>query len=105
VKQTPLGRTRFNRKRCTWKTQKVFRAEVIRRAEGYCQRCREPFPDYMLDAHHMIPRGRGGTDDPENGRALCNGPAGCHMLVEDHNVPDWRDWIKRRPNPVEEAIR
>jgi len=34
--------------------------------EGICQWCGKPIEDKTWHLHHIIPRSRGGTDDPEN---------------------------------------
>ncbi len=39
-----------------------------------------------VDAHHIIARGRGGTDDPENGAGLCRW---CHDYIT-HTVQGQR---------------
>lgn len=41
-----------------------------------CSKCRKAISDYKeLDLHHIIPRGMGGKDEPENLMALCRD---CH---------------------------
>ncbi len=73
-----------------------FRRAVLERADGRCERCGERCVPEALEAHHKLPRSRGGQDTLENGFALCGGPGGCHALVHDHLVPDWRDWLLTR---------
>lgn len=70
---------------------KTFRDTVIDRAGNRCERCgARPDGSRVLHAHHLCPRGRGGTDDPSNGAALC---WICHSKVHDHTAPDWRRWL------------
>jgi 5-methylcytosine-specific restriction endonuclease McrA len=42
-----------------------------------CAECRKFFPDFEVEADHIIPRSAGGSDDPEtNGQILCET---CHQ--------------------------
>ena len=68
----------------------VFRVLVLQRAGGVCERC-EAVDGRKLYAHHLLPRSRGGPDDPDNGAALCRR---CHSAVHDHTATDWKDWIR-----------
>ena len=45
------------------KAQQQFRAAVLVRCRGYCDRCQLWFGD-QLHAHHYRPKGLGGSDDP-----------------------------------------
>lgn len=69
---------------------RVFRAIVLQRAGGSCERCTVKH-GRRLHAHHRIPRSRGGSDHPDNGAALCRR---CHRAVHDHTAGDWREWIR-----------
>lgn len=69
------------------KELRAFRSAALERAGYACERCGET---QNLHAHHRIPRGRGGTNSPENGSCLCQT---CHGACHDHVVPDWREWI------------
>ena len=60
---------------------------------GICARCFNYGP---RDAHHILPRSRGGTHDAKNGVGLCRK---CHMAVHAH-APDWRNWIVTRKGAV-----
>ena len=66
---------------------------MLERARGRCERCTAPTPEKYLEAHHVLPRSRGGTDDLSNGAALCRS---CHQAVHAHRVDDWRDWLQTR---------
>ncbi|MFC1545195.1 HNH endonuclease [Gemmatimonadota bacterium] len=57
-------------------------AEVLHRANGYCESCGQPAPfsrasdgSPYLEVHHLITLSEGGEDTPENAQALC---PNCH---------------------------
>lgn len=57
-------------------------AEVLIRADGYCERCKQPAPFMRrsnntpyLEVHHNLPLANGGEDTVENAIALC---PNCH---------------------------
>lgn len=76
------------RKKRTQSAETAFRLTVLKRASHACERCGST---QNLHAHHRVPRSRGGTHEPDNGHCLCGG---CHALVHDHRIDDWRDWIE-----------
>lgn len=45
--------------------------------EGKCNGCEMLFPFRNMTIDHIIPRSRGGTDDPENLQLLC---AACNSM-------------------------
>ncbi len=50
---------------------KKVRAEITKR-DGYsCQICGRKLPADLLHPDHIIPRSKGGTDDPSNLQAAC----------------------------------
>ncbi|MBM66082.1 MAG: hypothetical protein CMH55_07605 [Myxococcales bacterium] len=51
-----------------------------------CERCGER---RRVDAHHRLPRSRGGEHTPENRSWLCRP---CHRGVHERR-DDWRDWL------------
>lgn len=65
---------------------KANRDLALRRAQGRCEmtgttgRCRE----VATEVHHLVPRSRGGNDDPDNTLALCHP---CHARI--HANPQW----------------
>lgn len=101
MKRSPLKRKTRLRKRGARAEREAealaeFRRAVLARARWVCERCSERagfMPYTWLHAHHIKPRSRGGTHDPENGAALCGY---CHMGVHSHTVKDWRSWIITR---------
>jgi 5-methylcytosine-specific restriction endonuclease McrA len=70
-----------------------FRAAVLERADGKCERCGR---SARLHAHHVRSRAQGGSHEASNGAALCSGPRGCHALVHALAVDDWSRWIVQR---------
>lgn len=54
----------------------AFKEAVLLR-EPTCRICGAP----SVDAHHVLPKGRGGKDDPENGCGLCRRD---HTWVHEH---------------------
>jgi 5-methylcytosine-specific restriction endonuclease McrA len=103
VKRTKLQRLERIRRTCplrrTWRERKAlvaFRLAVLEAAGYRCQRCGVPDRRRRIEAHHILPRSRGGKHTKENGAALCGGPRGCHALVHRHEVDDWRAWIETR---------
>ncbi len=67
-------------KRNTTAIPPAVRRLVFARARHQCQRegCRHA---QFLEVHHIVPRSRGGTNDPSNCMCLC---AACHGLVHEH---------------------
>lgn len=80
-----------------------FRREVFKRAEYCCERCGVFWPKGVgLEAHHRLPRARGGSHDPSNGAALC---FSCHIGVHAGTAADYERWLVRtRPErPYEKS--
>lgn len=71
------------------KAEACFRRAVLCRAGGACERCGRR--DQKLQAHHLLPRSRGGKHEAKNGAALCRP---CHSAVHDHLAEDWRKWVR-----------
>lgn len=90
MKRTPIKRVGARARREA-DALRAFRREVFARAKWTCERCGVFWPKTVgLEAHHRLPRSRGGTHDPSNGNALCwQG----HQSIHDHAVPEWRDFI------------
>lgn len=61
------------------------RREVLARDR---HRCRAPGCDHrrFLEVHHVVPRARGGTNDPENLITLCSA---CHRVWHEQGRPAW----------------
>lgn len=67
---------------------RAFRKAILERAAGKCERCGRACRD--LEAHHRLPRARGGAHAPSNGAGLC---WQCHDSVHDRTALDWREWV------------
>jgi len=48
-----------------------LRYEVLKRDNFTCQLCGRQAPEVKLEVDHIIPKSAGGTDDPNNLRAVC----------------------------------
>ncbi len=59
------------------------RRKVLAR-DGYRCRASGCESPHFLDVHHMMPRERGGTNDPDNLITLC---AACHRLIHERGLP------------------
>ncbi len=104
----PLGRsTRIRRvsarRRAELEQLVAFRAEVLRRARGKCERCGS---STKLHAHHLVSRARGrgweGLHQASNGAALC-GP--CHDEVHHGTPHDRARWHRGAPRGTQGAAR
>lgn len=82
-------------KTSVYKRNPYVAAEVLYRANGICEHCKNPAPFYKVDKtpyleiHHKIPLSEGGEDSIENSIALC---PNCHRHVHygsDTFVPKW----------------
>lgn len=79
LRRTKL-KQRGQRKNREAQAEKLFRVAVMERAAGKCELCLKP--NDKLEAHHIVPRGRCGSDprahNPVVGAALC---FKCHAAV------------------------
>ena len=48
-----------------------LRYDIFRRAKGRCEACGVSAEERALEVDHIVPRNKGGTDDPSNLQALC----------------------------------
>ena len=55
--------------------------------EGVCVGCDTHFPFRVMDADHILPRSRGGTDHPDNLQLLCSG---CNRSKGNKTMAEWR---------------
>lgn len=71
----------------------AVRAEVLKRAENRCERCKRPSTSVgPLDLHHRLARSQGGGHEAANLRALCRV---CHAQVHAGSADAGR-WIVTR---------
>lgn len=94
---TPQDETLFVAKQVarvtrTIEVNPVTRVQALLRANGRCQLCQQEAPFTLrdgspyLEAHHIVPLGKGGKDDLSNLVALC---PNCHRKL--HFVPTEAD--------------
>jgi diadenosine tetraphosphate (Ap4A) HIT family hydrolase len=65
----------------------TLRYEVLRRARFRCELCGVSADVRTLEVDHIIPRNKGGTDDPDNLQALCYS---CNSMKRDRDATDFR---------------
>ena len=65
----------------------TLRYEVLKRARFRCELCGVSAEVRALEVDHIVPRGRGGTDDPDNLQALCYR---CNSMKRDRDTTDFR---------------
>lgn len=65
----------------------TLRYEVLKRARFRCELCGVSADVRALEVDHIVPRSRGGTDDPDNLQALCYR---CNAMKRDRDDTDFR---------------
>ncbi|MCA1738734.1 MAG: HIT domain-containing protein [Actinobacteria bacterium] len=65
----------------------TLRYEVLKRARFRCELCGVSADVRALEVDHIVPRSRGGTDDPDNLQALCYR---CNAMKRDKDDTDFR---------------
>lgn len=90
-RRTPLKSTRWDyrpRARSGWAAVR----DACRERDGsFCQRCEGWVPGG--DAHHLLPRGRGGRDELANLVWLCRR---CHSWVHTHTAEaEAAGWLRK----------
>ena len=66
----------------------TLRYEVLKRARFRCELCGVSADVRALEVDHIVPRSRGGTDDPDNLQALCYR---CNSMKRDRDATDFRE--------------
>jgi ATP adenylyltransferase len=61
--------------------------EVLKAAKFRCELCGIPADEHALEVDHIIPRNKGGADDPSNLQALCYR---CNAMKRDRDDTDFR---------------
>jgi diadenosine tetraphosphate (Ap4A) HIT family hydrolase len=69
----------------------TLRYEVLKAAKGRCELCGISMKEKALEVDHIVPRNRGGTDDPSNLQALCYS---CNAMKRDRDDTDFRGVLK-----------
>jgi ATP adenylyltransferase len=65
----------------------TLRYEILKRARFRCELCGVPADVRALEVDHIVPRVRGGTDDPDNLQSLCYS---CNATKRDRDATDFR---------------
>ncbi len=65
----------------------TLRYEVLKRARFRCELCGVSADVRALEVDHIVPRNKGGTDDPDNLQALCYR---CNSMKRDRDATDFR---------------
>jgi ATP adenylyltransferase len=65
----------------------TLRYEVLKRARFRCELCGVAADVRALEVDHIVPRVRGGKDDPDNLQALCYS---CNSMKRDRDATDFR---------------
>jgi ATP adenylyltransferase len=66
----------------------TLRYEVLKRARFRCELCGVSADVRALEVDHIVPRNKGGTDDPDNLQALCYS---CNSMKRDRDATDFRE--------------
>ena len=66
----------------------TLRYEVLKRARFRCELCGVSADVRALEVDHIVPRNKGGTDDPDNLQALCYR---CNSMKRDRDATDFRE--------------
>ena len=84
---------------------KRVRFSVFERDGFQCQYCGRQPPTVCLEADHIVPRSKGGTNDPENLRTSCydcNRGKGAKTLFSETATPE--DRLRRAQEAAEESV-
>src|SRR5215204_2517390 len=94
--QSKLEEYKERRGRRIWQHRRVssgyipgtLRYEVLKRARFRCELCGVSADVRALEVDHIVPRNKGGTDDPDNLQALCYS---CNSMKRDRDATDFRE--------------
>ena len=65
----------------------TLRYEILKRAQFHCELCGISADVKALEVDHILPRNKGGSDDPSNLQALC---FSCNAMKRDRDDTDFR---------------
>jgi diadenosine tetraphosphate (Ap4A) HIT family hydrolase/5-methylcytosine-specific restriction endonuclease McrA len=68
----------------------TLKYEVLKRAKFHCELCGVSADERALEADHIIPRNKGGTDDISNLQSLCYS---CNASKRDRDNTDFREIV------------
>ena len=66
---------------------RTHRHRLYGEQEGVCVGCDTHFPFRVMDADHILPQSKGGTDHPDNLQLLCSG---CNRSKGGKTMAEWR---------------
>ena len=66
---------------------RTHRHRLYGEQEGVCVGCETHFPFRVMDADHILPQSKGGTDHPDNLQLLCSG---CNRSKGGRTMAEWR---------------
>ena len=97
--QQKLDEFKQNRGAAIWQHRKMsdgyisgtIRYEILKRAKFRCELCGISAEIKALEVDHIIPRNKGGTDDPSNFQALCYS---CNSMKRDRDDTDFRKVVE-----------
>jgi len=69
----------------------TIRYEVLKLARGRCELCGVSMEEKAIEVDHIVPRSKGGSDDPSNFQALCYS---CNATKRDRDDTDFRQVIE-----------
>ena len=67
-----------------------IRFNILKRARSRCELCGISAEHKALEVDHIVPRNKGGSDDPSNLQALCYS---CNAMKRDTDSTDFRGWF------------
>jgi ATP adenylyltransferase len=67
-----------------------IRFNILKRARSRCELCGISAERKALEVDHILPRNKGGSDDPSNLQALCYS---CNAMKRDTDSTDFRGWF------------
>lgn len=65
----------------------TIRYDILKRSKFHCELCGISAEKKALEVDHIIPRNKGGSDDPSNLQALCYS---CNAMKRDRDDTDFR---------------
>ncbi len=92
--------------------------ETTQPAEVICPLCERPIPDALKDAHHLVPKSRGGTQTEFlhrichrqihallNETELARHYNTVEALLSHPGIASFVDWVRRKPADFSEPAR
>jgi diadenosine tetraphosphate (Ap4A) HIT family hydrolase len=76
-----------HRRRSTRRVSGTLRYDILKQARFRCELCGISADERALEVDHILPKNRGGSDDPSNLQALC---FSCNASKRDRDDTDFR---------------